>query len=175
MEKRDKSLLDLEKKIDNYNEKKNVLNNFRFNKPDININNLNNKFNKDNLLSFLNNFKKENDKIMNEPDKRKYNIEENDEQDDEESDSNNNENNKDIKLDENEEENLDEKKNDKTAKKVKKDKNEQIELDLLMGILEQQKKKEITINNIIGNKRDNLKNEEKGEEEIINFLIEKKK
>ena len=53
---------------------------------------------------------------------------------------------------------------------MKKDKNEQIELDLLMGILEQQKKKEITINNIIGNKRDNLKNEEKGEEEIINII-----
>ena len=55
MEKRNVSLLDLEKKIDNYNEKEDILKKMKFNKPDMNINNLNNKFNKDNLLSFLNN------------------------------------------------------------------------------------------------------------------------
>ena len=175
MEKRDKSLLDLENKKENYNGKVHVLNNMRFNKPDMNINNLNSKFDKDNLLSFLNNFKKANDKIMNEPDKKKYNIEENDEQDEEENDSisNDNEINKDINLDENKEENKDE----KIEKKPKKNKKEKVELDLLMGILEQQKKKEITINNIIENIKndENVKNVEKGEEEIINFLVEKRK
>ena len=51
-------------------------------------------------------------------------------------------------------------------------------MDLLMGILEQQKKKEISIENIIQNKKMEIKdedilnnnNEEKGEKEIINFL-----
>ena len=58
-------------------------------------------------------------------------------------------------------------------------------MDLLMGILEQQKKKEITIENILENKkRENINKEiiinennhekEKGEEEIIDFLINKK-
>ena len=53
-----------------------------------------------------------------------------------------------------------------------------------MGILEKQNKKEITIENIIENKKkekeklDDLaqdKNVEKGEEEIIDFLLDKNK
>ena len=182
MEKRNVSLLDLEKKIDNYNEKEDILKKMKFNKPDMNINNLNNKFNKDNLLSFLNNFKKENDKMMNEPNKNKYNIEEYDEnyEDDEggEGDDNDESQNKDINLDENKETKT--KGENKRKKKNKKNGKEKIELDILMGILEQQKKKEITIDNIIENKkreRENIdkKDLEKGEKEIIDFLLDKNK
>ena len=61
MEKRDKSLLELENKIGKYNEKENILKNMRINKPNMNMNLFNNeKFNKGNLLSFLDKFKKEN-------------------------------------------------------------------------------------------------------------------
>ena len=136
MEKRDNSLLDLEKKIENYNEKEHILNKMKFNKPNMNMNNLNNKFNKDNLLSFLNNFKKENEKIINDPDKKKYiieggekdNIEEEEEEEEEDEIKNIN-----INLDENDD--------NEENKKNKKNKKETIELDLLMGILEQKKKK----------------------------------
>ena len=177
MEKRDNSLLDLEKKIENYNEKEHILNKMKFNKPNMNMNNLNNKFNKDNLLSFLNNFKKENEKIINDPDKKKYIIEggEQDNIEDEEEEEEEDEI-KNINI------NLDENDDNEENKKNKKNKKETIELDLLMGILEQQKKKEITIENIIENKKkekdelDKLENQniEKGEEEIIDFLSEKK-
>ena len=52
-------------------------------------------------------------------------------------------------------------------------------MDLLMGILEQQKKKEITIENIIENIKNEKndiqdKNKENGEKEIIDFLKNKK-
>ena len=167
MEKRDKSLLDLENKIGNFNEKENVLKNMRINKPNMNMNQFNNnKFKKENLLSFLDKFKKENEKIMNDENKMKYNIE-NEQQDEEEEES--------------EEENIDDGINldeDKENKKIKNKKGEKIEMDLLMGILEQQKKKEITIENIIENiknEEDNIqdKNKEKGEKEIIDFLKNK--
>ena len=168
MEKRDKSLLDLENKIGNFNEKENVLKNMRINKPNMNMNQFNNnKFKKENLLSFLDKFKKENEKIMNDENKMKYNIE-NEQQDEEEEES--------------EEENIDDGINldeDKENKKIKNKKGEKIEMDLLMGILEQQKKKEITIENIIENiknEEDNIqdKNKENGEKEIIDFLKNKK-
>ena len=170
MEKRDKSLLDLENKIGNFNEKENVLKNMRINKPNMNMNqfNNNNKFSKENLLSFLDKFKKENEKIMNDENKMKYNIE-NEQQDEEDEESEEENINEGI--------NLDEDKEDKKIKNKKK-KGEKIEMDLLMGILEQQKKKEITIENIIENiknKEDDIqdKNKEKGEKEIIDFLKNK--
>ena len=152
MEKRDNSILDLEKKIENYNEKEHILNKMKFNKPNMNMNYLNNKFNKDNLLSFLNNFKKENEKIINDPDKKKYiieggeqdNIEDEEEEEEEEEEEIKNKN---INI------NLNENDDNEENKKNKKNKKETIELDLLMGILEQQKKKEITIENIIENKK----------------------
>ena len=170
MEKRDKSLLDLENKIGNFNEKENVLKNMRINKPNMNMNqfNNNNKFSKENLLSFLDKFKKENEKIMKDENKMKYNIE-NEQQDEEDEESEEENINEGI--------NLDEDKEDKKIKNKKK-KGEKIEMDLLMGILEQQKKKEITIENIIKNiknKEDDIqdKNKEKGEKEIIDFLKNK--
>ena len=174
MEKRDKSLLELEKKIDNYNEKEYILKDMRINKPNMNMNSLNNKFNKNDLLSFLNKFKKENEKIMNEPDKMKYNIEYEQEDNEEEEDCD------DDEKDENEDEE-DDSENDN--RKIKINKKEKIELDLLMGILEQQKKKEIKINDIIENKKkenekkdnlEQLKDMQGGEKEIIDFLKEKK-
>ena len=169
MEKRDKSLLDLENKIGNFNEKENVLKNMRINKPNMNMNQFsNNKFSKENLLSFLDKFKKENEKIMKDENKMKYNIE-NEQQDEEDEESEEENINEGI--------NLDEDKEDKKIKNKKK-KGEKIEMDLLMGILEQQKKKEITIENIIENiknKEDDIqdKNKEKGEKEIIDFLKNK--
>ena len=179
MEKRDKSLLELENKIGKYNEKENILKNMRINKPNMNMNLLNNnKFNKNNLLSFLDKFKKENEKILNDDNKLKYNIEnEPQDEEEEESDEENNINNNGINLDENEE-----KKNKKEEKHNNK-KGKKIEMDLLMGILEQQKKKEISIENIIQSKKNenvndkdkiNDDNKEKGEKEIINFLLNKK-
>ena len=169
MEKRDKSLLDLENKIGNFNEKENVLKNMRINKPNMNMNQFNNKFNKENLLSFLDKFKKENEKIMNDENKMKYNIE-NEQQDEEDEESEGENINEGI--------NLDEDKENKKIKKKKK-KGEKIEMDLLMGILEQQKKKEITIENIIENiknEKDDIqdKNKENGAKEIIDFLKNKK-
>ena len=170
MEKRDKSLLDLENKIGNFNEKENVLKNMRINKPNMNMNqfNNNNKFSKENLLSFLDKFKKENEKIMKDENKMKYNIE-NEQQDEEDEESEEENINEGI--------NLDEDKEDKKIKNKKK-KGEKIEMDLLMGILEQQKKKEITIENIIENIKNKEvdiqdKNKEKGEKEIIDFLKNK--
>ena len=178
MAKRDKSLLDLEIKIGNYNEKENTLKNMRINKPKMDINLINNnKFNKGNLLSFLDKFKKENEKIMKDENKLKYNIE-NVEEEESEEEEEREKDNKIIELDEDKEENED------TKSKNKKKKNEaKIEMDLLMGILEQQKKKEITIENIIENKKNenifneddsNNKNIEKGEKEIIDFLLNNK-
>ena len=171
MEKRDKSLLSLENKIGNYNEKENTLKYLRINKPNMNMNQLNNnKFNKDNLLSFLDKFQKENEKILKDENKTKYNIENEQEEEGEDSDEDNDLNNKVINLDEDKEEEENNKYNNK-----KKKKGEKIEMDLLMGILEQQKKKEITIENIIENKKkqeDFLEdeNKEKGEKEILDFL-----
>ena len=187
MDKNDKTLLDLEKKIDNYNQKEHTLKNLRINKPNMNMNNINNKFNKDNLLSFLNNFKKENEKIINSIDKDKYNIEyeqedNEDDDDDEEEEEDVEIKNESINLDENEEDINGKKHNEK--RKSKKNKKEKIEIDLLMGILEQQKKKEININNIKDIKKkekdekDDVAHQEddiqKGEKEIIDFLLEKK-
>ena len=173
MEKRDKSLLSLENKIGNHNEKENILKNLRFNKPNMNLNQLNsnNKFCKENLLSFLDKFKKENEKIVNDANKMKYNIE--NEQEDEESEEENDLEDG-ISLDEDKEE-----KKNKKSKNKKKNKGEKIEIDLLMGILEQQKKKEITIEKIIENKKNGENNihninKEKGEQEIIDFLLNKK-
>ena len=179
MAKRDKSLLDLEIKIGNYNEKENTLKNMRINKPKMDINLINNnKFNKGNLLSFLDKFKKENEKIMKDENKLKYNIENVEEEEESEEEEEREKDNKIIELDEDKEENED------TKSKNKKKKNEaKIEMDLLMGILEQQKKKEITIENIIENKKNenifneddsNNKNLEKGEKEIIDFLLNNK-
>ena len=177
MEKRDNSLLDLENKIGNFNEKENILKNFRINKPNMNMNQFsNNKFNKENLLSFLDKFKKENEKIINDENKNKYNIE-NEEIDEEVENEEENEMNKEINLDEDKED-----ENNNNQKNKKKKKGEKIELDLLMGILEQQNKKEISIENIIENKKNaNIKeesklsdkNKEEGEKEIINFLQNK--
>ena len=160
MSKRDKSLLDLENKIGKNNEKENILKNMRINKPNMKMDLLNNnKFNKGNLLSFLDKFKKENEKILNDDNKLKYNIE-NNPQEEEESDEENNNNNV-INLDENEEnENKEKEKSNNNNKKGTK-----IEMNLLMGILEQQKKKEISIDNIIEYKKnENLLNDE----DIIN-------
>ena len=177
MEKRDKSLLELENKIGNYNEKENTLKNMRINKPNMNINLINNnKFNKGNLLSFLDKFKKENEKIIKDENKLKYNIENVEEESEEEEEKE--KDNKIIELDEDKEENEDSKRKNKKKKNGTK-----IEMDLLMGILEQQKKKEITIENIIENKKkenileedsSNDKNIEKGEKEIIDFLLNNK-
>ena len=177
MEKRDKSLLSLENKIGNFNEKENILKNFRINKPNMNMNQFsNNKFNKENLLSFLDKFKKENEKIMNDENKIKYNIEKEEIVEEEENEEEN-EMNKEINLDEDKED-----ENNNNQKNKKKKKGEKIELDLLMGILEQQNKKEISIENIIENKKNaNIKeesklsdkNKEEGEKEIINFLQNK--
>ena len=175
MAKNDNSLLDLEKKLGN--EKNYVLNKYKFNKPDMNINNLNNnsKFNRDNLLLFLNNFKKENDKIMNDTNKQKYNIEIKNEDEEEEQEEESIK--KGIELNE----------DDENEVKEKKEKKEEIELDLLMGILEQQKKKEISIEDIIDNdniKKGNAENNNieniinrkyKGEKEIMDFFQEKNK
>ena len=177
MEKRDNSLLDLENKIGNFNEKENILKNFRINKPNMNMNQFsNNKFSKENLLSFLDKFKKENEKIINDENKNKYNIE-NEEIDEEVENEEENEMNKEINLDEDKED-----EDNNKQKNKKKKKGEKIELDLLMGILEQQNKKEISIENIIENKKNaNIKeesklldkNKEEGEKEIINFLQNK--
>ena len=179
MSKRDKSLLDLENKIGKNNEKENILKNMRINKPNMKMDLLNNnKFNKGNLLSFLDKLKKENEKILNDDNKLKYNIE-NNPQEEEESDEENNNNNV-INLDENEEnENKEKEKSNNNNKKGTK-----IEMDLLMGILEQQKKKEISIDNIIEYKKnENLLNaediinkdkKETVEKEIINFLKNEK-
>ena len=179
MEKRDNSLLDLENKIGNFNEKENILKNFRINKPNMNMNQFsNNKFSKENLLSFLDKFKKENEKIINDENKNKYNIE-NEEIDEEVENEEENEMNKEINLDEDKED-----EDNNKQKNKKKKKGEKIEFDLLMGILEQQKKKEISIENIIENKKnENLKerniledkDREEGEKEIINFLESKAK
>ena len=137
----------------------------------------NNKFNKENLLSFLDKFKKENEKIINDENKNKYNIE-NEEIDEEIENEEENEMNKEINLDEDKED-----EDNNKQKNKKKKKGEKIEFDLLMGILEQQKKKEITINDIIENKKkenekkdnlEQLKDMQGGEKEIIDFLIEKK-
>ena len=134
----------------------------------------NNKFRKENLLSFLDKFKKENEKIMNDDNKMKYNIE-NELQDEENEESEEQENiNEGINLDEDEEE-----KKVIKSKKKKKNKGEKIEMNLLMGILEQQKKKEITIEDIIENRKNKEnhiqnKNKEKGEQEIIDFLFKNK-
>ena len=172
MAKKDKSLLDLETKIGKYNEKEQTLKNLRINKPEMNINLLkNNNFNKGNLLSFLDKFKKENEKIMNDVNKEKYNIE-NEQDNDEESSEGENNNNKIINLNENEE-------NEENLKEKKKKNEEKIEIDLLMGILEQQKKKEINIEDIINNKNNNddvngNNNIEEGEKEIIDFLTKQK-
>ena len=178
MSKRDKSLLDLENKIGKNNEKENILKNMRINKPNMKMDLLNNnKFNKGNLLSFLDKFKKENEKILNDDNKLKYNIENNPKEEEEESDEENNINNKVINLDENEE--------NKKEKRTNNKKGTKIEMDLLMGILEQQKKKEISIDDIIEYKKNenllnddndiiNKDNKEKGEKEIINFLINEK-
>ena len=180
MEKRDNSLLDLENKIGNFNEKENILKNFRINKPNMNMNQFsNNKFSKENLLSFLDKFKKENEKIMNDENKIKYNIEKEEIDEEEEENEEENEMNKEINLDEDKED-----ENNNNQKNKKKKKGEKIEFDLLMGILEQQKKKEISIENIIENKKnENLKerniledkDREEGEKEIINFLESKAK
>ena len=176
MSKRDKSLLDLENKIGKNNEKEKVLKNMLINKPNMKIDLLNtNKFNKGNLLSFLDKFKKENEKILNDDNKLKYNIENNPQEEGEESDEENNINNNVINLDENEENKKEKQNNNKKGTKI--------EMDLLMGILEQQKKKEISIENIIQSKKNenvndediiNADNKEKGEKEIINFLLNKK-
>ena len=178
MSKRDKSLLDLENKIGKNNEKEKVLKNMLINKPNMKMDLLNNnKFNKGNLLSFLDKFKKENEKILNDDNKLKYNIENNPQEEGEESDEENNINNKVINLDENEE--------NKKEKRTNNKKGTKIEMDLLMGILEQQKKKEISIDDIIEYKKNenllnddndiiNKDNKEKGEKEIINFLINEK-
>ena len=69
---KDNSLLKLEKKLENNNEKDIILNKFKL-KPNMKIEKNNENLKKENLLKFLNEFKKSNDKITKN--KKKYNIE----------------------------------------------------------------------------------------------------
>ena len=169
MEKVDKSLLKLESKIGNFNKNEHMINNLKINKPNMNIKSLTNKYNNDKLLSFLNDFKKANEKMMNDNEQHKYNIEEDQEESEEEEENEDKIKNESIKLDEKEENKISD------EKKIVNKKKNKIELDLLMGILEQQKPKDISVDEIIKNKK-NENNEDipDNEKEIIDFLINKK-
>ena len=141
---KDNSLLKLEKKLENNNEKDIILNKFIL-KPKMKIEKRNENLKKENLLKFLNELKKSNDKIIKN--KEKYNIE----------------------IDEN-------------------NKNNIIEIDLALGILEHKKKREIEIKDIINDSYNDIKidylninndikknipiNEE--EDNLLNFILNKK-
>ena len=142
---KDDSLLKLEKKLEEYNEREIILNKFKI-KPNMKIDK-STKLNKEGLMDFLNKFKQSNEEMNKNNDKDKYNIEinENDENIDEEYDSDNDNKN-----------NI----------------NPKIELDLMMGILEVQKKINLEPKDIININEDNI---EKQTNEIINFIQTKKK
>ena len=110
---KDDSLLKLEKKLEEHDEREIILNKFKI-KPNMKIDK-STKLNKEGLIDFLNKFKQSNEEMDKNNDKNIYNIEinENDENIDEEYDSDNDNKN-----------NI----------------NPKIELDLMMGILEVQKK-----------------------------------
>ena len=119
---KDDSLLKLEKKLEEHDEKEIILNKFKL-KPNMKMDN-SRKINKEGLMDFLNKFKKSNDEIDKDNDKKKYNIE----------------------LDENDNINED---YDNEKNKYKKEKESQIELDLLLGIIEQKKEKKLQPKDII--------------------------
>ena len=118
---KDDSLLKLEKKLEEHDEKEIILNKFKL-KPNMKMDN-SRKINKEGLMDFLNKFKKSNDEIDQDNDK-KNNI------------------------------------------------NPKIELDLMMGVLELQKKQNLEPKDIINIDEDNF---DKQTNEIINFIQTKKK
>ena len=140
---KDNSLLKLEKKLENNNEKDIILNKFIL-KPKMKIEKKNENLKKENLLKFLNELKKSNDKIIKN--KEKYNIE----------------------IDEH-------------------NKNNIIEIDLALGILEHKKKKDIETKDILKDyKKDididysNINNDIKKnislkeeEQNLLNFIMNK--
>ena len=142
---KDDSLLKLEKKLEEHDEREIILNKFKI-KPNMKIDKLT-KLKKEGLIDFLNKFKQSNEEMDKNNDKNIYNIEinENDENIDEEygSDKNN-----------------------------KNNINPKIELDLMMGILEVQKKINVEPKDIININEDNI---DKQTNEIINFIQTKKK
>ena len=142
---KDDSLLKLEKKLEEHNEREIILNKFKI-KPNMKIDK-STKLNKEGLMDFLNKFKQSNEEMNKNHDKNKYNIEinENEENIDEEYDSDYNN---------------------------KSNKNPKIELDLMMGVLELQKKTNLEPKDIININEDNI---EKQTNEIINFIKTKKK
>ena len=142
---KDDSLLKLEKKLEEHNEREIILNKFKI-KPNMKIDK-STKLNKEGLMDFLNKFKQSNEEMNKNHDKNKYNIEinENEENIDEEYDSDYNN---------------------------KSNKNPKIELDLMMGVLELQKKINLEPKDIININEDNI---EKQTNEIINFIKTKKK
>ena len=142
---KDDSLLKLEKKLEEYNEREIILNKFKI-KPNMKIDK-STKLNKEGLIDFLNKFKQSNEEMDKNNDKNIYNIEinENDENIDEEYGS---------------------------VKNNKNNINPKIELDLMMGILEVQKKINVEPKDIININEDNI---DKQTNEIINFLQTKKK
>ena len=142
---KDDSLLKLEKKLEEHNEREIILNKFKI-KPNMKIDK-STKLNKEGLMDFLNKFKQSNEEMNKNHDKNKYNIEinENEENIDEEYDSDYNN---------------------------KSNKNPKIELDLMMGVLELQKKINLEPKDIININEDNI---DKQTNEIINFIKTKKK
>ncbi len=142
---KDDSLLKLEKKLEEHNEREIILNKFKI-KPNMKIDK-STKLNKEGLMDFLNKFKQSNEEMNKNHDKNKYNIE----------------------INENEE-NIDEKYDSDYNNKS--NKNPKIELDLMMGVLELQKKINLEPKDIININEDNI---EKQTNEIINFIKTKKK
>ncbi len=142
---KDDSLLKLEKKLEEHDEREIILNKFKI-KPNMKIDK-STKLNKEGLIDFLNKFKQSNEEMDKNNDKNIYNIEinENDENIDEEYGS---------------------------VKNNKNNINPKIELDLMMGILEVQKKINVEPKDIIKLNEDNI---DKQTNEIINFLQTKKK
>ena len=142
---KDDSLLKLEKKLEEHDEREIILNKFKI-KPNMKIDK-STKLNKEGLIDFLNKFKQSNEEMDKNNDKNIYNIEinENDENIDEEYGS---------------------------VKNNKNNINPKIELDLMMGILEVQKKINVEPKDIININEDNI---DKQTNEIINFLQTKKK
>ena len=78
--KKDTTLLQLEKKLENNTEKDIVLSKFNFSKPNMKMD-FSTKINKEGLMDFLNQMKKSNEELMKNP--NKYNLEQDDEEEDE--------------------------------------------------------------------------------------------
>ena len=78
--KKDTTLLQLEKKLENNTEKDIVLSKFNFSKPNIKMD-FSTKINKEGLMDFLNQMKKSNEELMKNP--NKYNVEQDDGEEDE--------------------------------------------------------------------------------------------